>query len=277
MSYKTLLVHVDDSRRSAARIALALELAQRWDAHLIGLYVVCQDLFRPFFKTDESLRLALAEAQHAERQQRAQDSFLAAGERAGRSVEWRAPAGHPVDVATLHARHADLLVLGQYDPQDPASFIAPHFVADLLMAGGRPAIVVPYAGAVRAPGENALVAWDGSRQAARALADALPLLRRARFVAVDIVERRAPHDTAVPEGIDVAAYLALHGIQASFSTTPRVAGVGTGATLLNRAADLHADVIVAGAYGHSRAHERVLGGVTRTLLESMTVPVFMSH
>lgn len=277
MSYKTLLVHLDDSHHSEARIAVALDLAQRWDAHLIGLYVVCQDLFRPLFKADESLRIAVAEAQHAERQQRAQDRFLAAAERAGRIVEWRAPPGPALDVATLHARHADLLVLGQHDRQDPASYVARNFIDDLLMAGGRPAIVLPYAGTVRTLGENVLIAWDGSREAARAVADALPLLKRARFVAVDIVERHGKHDARLSEGIDVAAWLDSHGIQASFAATPRVTGVGTGATLLNRAADLHADLLVMGAYGHARAQERVLGGVTRTMLQSMTVPVFMSH
>ncbi len=279
MSYKTLLVHIDDSRRRDARIAVALDLAQRWDAHLVGLYVVCQDLFQPRFRADESLRLAVAEAEYARRQQQAQAAFLAAAERAGRSVEWRAPSGPALEAATLHARHADLLVLGQNDPEDPGAYVARHFVEDVLMTGGRPALVLPYAGAVTTLGENVVVAWDGGREAARALVDALPLLKRARFVTVEVVERHS-HDARhgdAPVGIDVAAYLERHGVRASFSTTPRVSGMSTGATLLNRVSDLHADLLVMGAYGHSRAQERVLGGATRTLLESMTVPVLMSH
>ena len=276
MSYKTLLVHIDDSRRSETRIALSLELAQRWDAHLIGLYVVCQDLFRPIFRQDATLSFAQVEAQEADRRDTAENAFLAAARRAGRSAEWRAPPGPALDIATLHARHADLLVLGQQDPNDPASFVAPHFVGDLVLGAGRPALVVPYAGEVRTLGENVLVAWDGSREAARAAADALPLLQRARHVGIEIVRRHAPHADA-PEGIDVAAWLDAHGVRAAFSTTPHHVGVGTGATLLNRASDLHADLLVMGAYGHARARERVFGGVTRTMLESMTVPVLMAH
>ncbi|SDH10905.1 Nucleotide-binding universal stress protein, UspA family [Paraburkholderia steynii] len=277
MSYKTLLVHIDDSRRSDTRIALSLELAQRWDAHLIGLYVVCQDLFRPIFRQDKTLSFGQLEAHADERREKAQNAFLAAAERAGRSAEWRAPPGPALDVAMLHARHADLLVLGQQDPNDPASFVAPHFVGDLVLGAGRPALVVPYAGDARTLGENVLVAWDGSREAARAAADAMPLLQRARHVGVEIVRHHAQHDRDAPEGIDVAAWLDVHGVRASFSTTPPHTGVGAGATLLNRASDLHADLLVMGAYGHARARERVFGGVTRTMLESMTVPVLMSH
>jgi nucleotide-binding universal stress UspA family protein len=103
------------------------------------------------------------------------------------------------------------------------------------------------------------------------------LLQRARHVGVEIVRHRAQHDGDAPEGIDVAAWLDAHGVQASFSTTPHHIGVGTGATLLNRASDLHADLLVMGVYGHARARERVFGGVTRTMLESMAVPVLMSH
>ncbi|MBN3751874.1 universal stress protein [Paraburkholderia sp. Tr-20389] len=278
MSYKTLLVHIDDSRRSDTRIALSLELAQRWDAHLIGLYVVCQDLFRPIFRQDKTLSFAQIEAQETNRRDTAGNAFLAAAERAGRSAEWRAPPGPALDVAMLHARHADLLVLGQEDPKDPASFVAPNFAGDLVLGAGRPALVVPYAGEVRTLGENVLVAWDGSREAARAAADALPLLQRARHVGIEIVHAHGqPQYPEVPEGIDVAAWLETHGVRAAFSTTPHHIGVGTGATLLNRATDLHADLLVMGAYGHARARERVFGGVTRTMLESMTVPVLMAH
>jgi nucleotide-binding universal stress UspA family protein len=124
MNYRTLLVHLDDSTHSDARVEFALDLAQKHDAHLIGLYVVCQDLFRPLFSEGDSLRLAIIEAQGKQREENAHARFLSAGERAGRAVEWRAPAGPASEVATLHARHADLLIVGQQDPDDPASYIA---------------------------------------------------------------------------------------------------------------------------------------------------------
>ncbi|MFC0398326.1 universal stress protein [Paraburkholderia rhizosphaerae] len=275
MSYKTLLVHIDDSRHSAARVAVALDLALRFDAHLIGLYVVSQDLFQPLFKLDDSLRLSTLEEQHALRQSQAHAAFVDAAQRAGCSVEWRAPPGPAVETVALHARHADLVVLGQRDPEDPASYVARHFIEDVLMECGRPALVLPYAGKVETLGENVVVAWDGSVEAARALTDSLALIGRARFVTIVSVGRHGRD--APPTAIDVSTFLERHGIQASFSTTPAVAGVSTGATLLNHIADLHADLLVMGAFGHPHAQERVLGGVTRTMLESMTVPVLMSH
>ncbi|ACC70324.1 universal stress protein [Paraburkholderia phymatum] len=277
MSYKTLLVHIDDSRHSPARIALSLDLAKRWDAHLIGLYTVCTDLLPGALRKSESRPFAELEARHSELRQKAHDSFLAAAERAGHgSVEWRAPRGPAQEVATLHARHADLLILGQDDSKDAASYVAPNFVGNLILDAGRPALVVPHAGTVQALGENVLIAWDGSREAARAVADALPLLENARYVTVDIVQH-ADGAREAPVGIDVAAWLDTHGVNASFSATPRHIGANAGATLLNRASDMHIDLLVMGAYGHSRARERVFGGVTRTMLESMTLPVLMSH
>ncbi|MBY4766505.1 universal stress protein [Burkholderia ambifaria] len=277
MSYKTLLVHLDDSDRCKARVNLALELAGRWNAHLIGLYAVCQDLFEPLRRPDEPLKLAVYERLCEQRRKDAEERFLMAAERAGRSVEWQAPAGDVTGTAILHARHADLLVLGQENPDDRMTFVARHFVEDVVMGSGRPAIVVPYAGDVRTLGENVLIAWDGGREAARATADALPLLTRARFVHVETVTRGHPDPDETPAGVDVAAYLERHGIRASFSTTPRERSVSVGATLLNRVTDVHADLLVMGLYSHARMHERVLGGATRTILETMTVPVLLSH
>ncbi|MGC2945087.1 universal stress protein [Burkholderia ambifaria] len=277
MSYKTLLVHLDDSDRCKARVNLALELAGRWNAHLIGLYAVCQDLLEPLRRPDEPLKLAVYERLCEQRRKDAEERFLMAAERAGRSVEWQAPAGDVTSAAILHARHADLLVLGQENPDDRMTFVARHFVEDVVMGSGRPAIVVPYAGDVRTLGENVLIGWDGGREAARATADALPLLTRARFVHVETVTRGHPDPDETPAGVDVAAYLERHGIRASFSTTPRERSVSVGATLLNRVTDVHADLLVMGLYSHARMHERVLGGATRTILETMTVPVLLSH
>src|ERR1700758_5286915 len=154
MTYKTLLVHIDDSRQSDTRVDFALALALKYDAHLIGLYVVCQDLLRPLFKSDDSLSLGALEAQHAERMNRAHEQFTAAAKRAGCGFEWRAPPGPATEVATLHARHADLLVLGPQDPQGQAAYIARDFLEDLVMDSGRPAIVLPHAGRIASFGEN---------------------------------------------------------------------------------------------------------------------------
>ncbi|WP_321915644.1 MULTISPECIES: universal stress protein [unclassified Paraburkholderia] len=268
MCYKSLLVHLDDSEQCAVRLALALDLAERFDAHLTGLYV-------SHAHRETSEAAPTPEARLA----RTHERFLLAAERAGRIAEWRAPQPCDAAIATLHARHADLLVLGQ---PEAAAWVAQStggFVADLLMTAGRPAVVVPYSGAFTEFAQNILVAWDGSREAARAVSDAFPLLQRAQSVSIEVVSshRGAQRARAESEAIEAAAWLDLHGVQASFHESAKDPGVLTGATLLSRASDLHADLIVAGAYAHSRVHESVLGGVTRTLLEAMTVPVLMSH
>jgi nucleotide-binding universal stress UspA family protein len=276
MSYKTMLVHIDDSRCSDARVQFAVEFALKHGAHLIGLYVVCQDFLRPlFFDTGESLNLAVNEAQSATRQERAHEHFLAATRRSGIASEWRAPPGLAVDTAMLHARHADLLIFGQQDPADPTAYVARHFLEDLLMGSGRPMILLPYAGRIDAFGDTVLIAWDGSQAAARAVADALPILQRARFVEIVRVQRH--REEGEPAGLDLATYLERQKVRAGFSSLLRVPGISTGATLLNALTDTHSGLLVLGAYGHARAEERVLGGVTRTMLESMTTPVFMSH
>lgn len=275
MSCKTLLVHLDDGARSAARLDYALDLAARHDAHLIGLYVVCEELTRPLFLHGEDRWSAACDAQRDRNLNSAHAAFLAAADRAGRSVEWRAPDGAPTASAILHARHADLLILGQDDPEDRSAFVARHFVEDVIMSSGRPAIVLPYAGPIRPQIDNVMIAWDGGREGARAAADALPLIRRASFVTIMKAQRHT--NEGEPAGIDVAAWLARHGIEASFAATPKVSGLDTGAMLLNALADRHVDLLVMGAYGHARAQERLLGGVTRTMLQSLTVPVLMSH
>lgn len=275
MSYKTLLVHLDDSERSEARLAFAADLAVKYGAHLVGFYAVCQDVLRPLLTGEESLKLSANEARHAQRAKEAQARFTEIARRTGCPFEWRASAGPSVETTVLHARHADLIVLGQEDPDDPATHIARNFIEDVVMSAGRPAIVLPHAGRLATCGESVLVAWDGGREAARALADAVPLLKRARFVTV-VTVRKYPDDST-PEDIDVAAYLDRHGVRASFTTIPRPAGVSTGATLLNQVSDRHADLLVTGAYGHARSRERMMGGVTRALFETMMAPVFMSH
>jgi nucleotide-binding universal stress UspA family protein len=279
MNCKTLLVHLDDSTHSAARLDYALDVAARHDAHLIGLYAVCEVLTEPLFLQGENRWSAACEAQRDRNLRSAQAAFFAAAERAGCSAEWRAPGGPPTAAAILHARHADLLILGQFDARDTGAYVARQFVEDVIMGAGRPAIVLPYAGPIRPQMDNMMIAWDGGRESARAATDALPLLRRASFVTVLKVHSQRHgqplHDK--PAGIDVAAWLERHGVKASFTAIPKVAGVDTGATLLNALADRHIDLLVMGAYGHARVQERLLGGVTRTVLEAMTVPVLMSH
>lgn len=275
MSYKTLLVHVDGSRQNDARVAFALDMARTHNAHLVGAYVVCQEMFRPLLRRDAPLSLPALEAQAAERMTAAHERFVAAAQRAGCTFEWQTPPGDALEAATLHARHADLVIASQEDPDDPDSHVARDFIEDLVMEAGRPVIVLPHASRIASFGQNVVIGWDGSREAARAVVDALPLLKRARFVTVSTVEKHPNPDE--PSGIDISGYLERQGVRAGFTSTQRISGMSTGATLLDQCSAVHADLLVMGAYAHARALERVLGGVTRTLLQTMTTPVLMSR
>jgi nucleotide-binding universal stress UspA family protein len=147
----------------------------------------------------------------------------------------------------------------------------------VTLASGRPILVVPYAGHFATLGQRVLVGWDASREATRAVGDAMPLLAAAEQVTVLAIDPQAgPGGHGELPGADISLHLARHGVKAVIERTVS-ADVPIGDVLLSRAADLGADLLVMGAYGHSRARELLLGGATRTVLGSMTLPVLMSH
>jgi nucleotide-binding universal stress UspA family protein len=193
------------------------------------------------------------------------------------SVEWRAIAEGPEANPALHARYADLAILGQIDPDgNEMAAIRPR-PERVALESGRPVLVVPYAGHFETMGRRVVVAWDASREATRAVNDAIPLLAAAETVTVLAIDpHQGPTGHGELPGADISLHLARHGVKATIERTVS-AGVPPGEVLLSRAADLAADLLVMGAYGHSRARELLLGGVTRTILNSMTVPVLMSH
>jgi nucleotide-binding universal stress UspA family protein len=187
-------------------------------------------------------------------------------------IEWRQLDGQADRAVVAHARHADLTIVGQRS--DDASEDSNRLLEALIMESGRPVLAVPAYGKVERFGHHVLCAWNGTREAARAVADALPLLCQAEKVTILSID---PDQSAARlPGADIALHLARHGVAAEASTTFS-GGLGVGDALLARASDLGADLIVMGAYGHSRAREAVFGGATRSLLDTMTVPVLMSH
>jgi nucleotide-binding universal stress UspA family protein len=283
MALKDILVQVDDSRGHPSRIAHAAEIAARCGAHLTGLFVVdtvtfsalaapggpdfaAVDAFRALQDQHRAARFALADRLAA--------LFSEAAERAGVTSEWRTAEDDPASAMALHARYADLAILGQADPDNPP--VGADVVQTVLLNSGRPVLVVPFIG-TESVGRRALVAWNAGREAARAVNDALPLLVRAEKVTVLAINPR--HGIAgegdVPAA-DIALHLARHGVQAEAAYTV-AEDIGVGDMILSRAAELGADLIVMGGYGHSRAREFVLGGATRTLLRHMTAPVLLSH
>lgn len=180
------------------------------------------------------------------------------------------------DRLKLHARYSDLLVMPQSDP-DYLGFDGDSLVQDVVLDVGRPILIAPYSGAGPDCGEKVVVAWDASREATRAVSDALPILERAREVVILVIEpKKSDSAHGAEPGADIARYLAQHGCQVRVEVVAKTK-VGVGDEILNSLTDLSADLLVMGAYGHSRLRELVLGGATRTILTSMTRPVLMAH
>jgi len=278
MAYKTILVHLDAAKGVESRLDIAFSLAQRFDAHLVGLHAlsVTQIPSWAIAEAGEIFEKAQAKARAAAAQA-GRKAWDAAVKRANCSkCEWRSSTADALDVVTLSARYADLVVIGQ-DDGSGTSGITRDFEQHLLLGAGRPMLVVPYARDKRPVGNKVLIAWNASREATRAVTDALPLLQGAKQVQVAAFNagRRGGMHGDVP-GADIGLYLSRHGVKVTVSQF-QADDVDVGNQLLSRAADLDSDLIVMGAYGHSRMSELILGGVTRTLLESMTVPVLMSH
>jgi nucleotide-binding universal stress UspA family protein len=281
MSYKDLLVVLNSEPSVRERVDLAAALAERFAAHLVGLYPLPMPeaprhvgyydpaLLDPFLA--EWRRRARQEASNV------RAAFEHAASLRGVSAEWREiPAGPEADPA-LHARYADLAILGQLDPDRGDSELTKPRPEQVALVSGRPVLVVPYAGHFDSIGRRVLVAWNASREAARAVSDAMPLLAAAELVTVLTIDpREGPNGHGEIPGADISLHLARRGVKAETDRTVS-AGLPVGEVMLSRAADLGADLIVMGAYGHSRARELLLGGATRSLLRSMTVPVLMSH
>lgn len=277
MKLKDLLVYVDHDPACEARVDLALALAVQHEAHLTGLHVMTWPRLPRFAQAElPPSFLDLQRQQLDERAGEAEDAFQARARRHGVRAEWRVAEGDLTETVKLHARYADLTVIGQGLDLENAPGELADLPANLVLGVGRPLLVIPRYGSFDTLGQRVLIAWNGSREATRAVNDAIPLLARAARVTVLSVD---PDDNArrprVPSA-DIALHLARHGIAAEAAST-RGVDLGVGDLLLSRAADLGADLIVMGAYGHSRVREMVLGGATRHLLQHMTVPVLMSH
>lgn len=277
MSFKTILVHIDDDESCTSRLDVGLRLARDFQAQLVGIYLVPGSDVTPSAAAmlpADIVHERLAKFGDAQRaaevmfRQRAAAAGLAA-------LDWRAPAGSPVEAAIAHGRCSDLCIMGQRNPSDVA--FAEELVTNVMLSSGRPVLVVPYIGAPPVVGENVLIAWNGGREASRAIGDALPLLERAKRVTAIAVTTNG--DGGVDEHLAktrLASWLGRHGIGVDV-VAQQAPDIPTGQWLLSRAADLGSDLVVMGAYGHARMRELVLGGVTRTMLKAMTVPVFMSH
>jgi nucleotide-binding universal stress UspA family protein len=280
MEYKTIVVHLDAHPRRMARLDIALRLAAQSGGHVVGLFATDAVPMPRYAGAEWSNALVEAGEQQMEAaRSEAQAAFQEAlAQHPAISSEWREDGSGALEAVSLSARYADLVIAGQHEPDaEIDSRVGSRFAEDLVLALATPLLLVPYAGRFETLGERALLAWDASPQALRAATGALPLLRRARNVQVTVFDadkHRQVHGEM--PGADITLFLSRHGVKATVSQQRSVDG-DVGCAILSRAADQGTDLIVMGAYGHSRAKERVLGGATRTIFQSMTVPVLMCH
>jgi nucleotide-binding universal stress UspA family protein len=277
-SLKQMLVHLDPSIDTVHRLALARELAGQHDAALSGLYATT-----PVFvglpcspEMSPAMAASLLEVDH-KRRGRTHRMFDESLRAPGVAASWSETLEVPVIGAfAQQALHADLLVVGQRNPTDLlAAGVPADFAEAVMLASGRPALVVPYVACPARIGETVAIAWKETREAARAVAAAMPILKRARQVHIVCWD---DEELPLVQGarLDLAGYLQLHGVRASWHRQGAEPN-DLGEILLSRVFDLGADLLVMGCYGHSRAREWILGGTSRSILASMTLPVLMAH
>jgi nucleotide-binding universal stress UspA family protein len=305
MPIKDIVLHQGPDSRSETRLDIAMALAKAHDARVIGVFVKVdpsdpeywwmafgEEVIAEWLSTLERVG---GEAEKAFKTRLAEE---------GLEGEWRMMDGNPTDAMMACARYGDLTVIGQANPDEPAYHSS--MPDQLVLGAGGPVLVVPYAGHFETIGRRVMVAWNGEREAARAVRDAMPILKQAETVMVYSIN---PADERHLACADICAHLARHGVRAEARRTvlgpeteavssvlktvggfgfqqrgrwtqtqhPPIAEADAGNALLSAVTDCAADLLVMGAYGHSRVRELVLGGVTREILRTMTVPVLMSN
>lgn len=274
MSYKTILVHVDESASAGERIKIAAAVAMTEQAHLIGTATTGTSRYllqsRMLAELDPNLRTHLDFLRHRARQ--GLEDFEASVQKLGLpSYEKRLVDDEAGGGICLQSRYADLVVIGQNDPEERSPVVMPDFAQFVVLNSARPVLVVPHTGRFDNIGMRVLIAWDASMEAARAVACALPLLRRAQHIEVVSFNARSQ---GMSPGRGLSQYLARHGMRTEVLQPQSEGPVGE--ALLSLANTRGYDLLLMGAYGHMRFRELMLGEVTRTVLEATRVPVLMS-
>lgn len=277
MTYRSIVVHIARDTALDARLEVAIRLAKDMDSHLVGLAPTGL-IAMPITLEPAAIETLSEAAQESMRKEAglAEARFREACRQAGlKSHESVVDEADLADSIVRHAHCSDLCIVSQPDPDKPGHRWARLQLEQVILQCARPTLIVPYAWRPQAVGRNVLVAWDDSREAARAVADALPVLRRAQKV--EVISWRKPTDLPIPEARlqSVCRWLMWQGVAAQ--ARAEVSDIGVAETMLSRASELGSDLIVMGAYGHARWSEIVLGGATRGLLDAMTVPVLLSH
>lgn len=283
MALRNLLLNLDETRTCEVREDAALAFAAEHGAHITALYCIGEIDVQGWVDWTGT---ALEQRRQidTERAEEVVARFRDKADRAGVAHETRTVRIGTHLIASelaMHARYADLLILGQVNPDEPPA-AGRHMVEQVVLDCGCPVLVIPWIGAPKQHGEirfgrRITVAWDAGREAARAVHDGLPLLERSEHVDVIAVNPLTATRGHGPEpGSDIALYLSRHGIEVEVQQL-EARDLEPADTILARLSDHDSDMLLMGAYGHSRMRELVLGGVTRGILEHMTVPVLMSH
>lgn len=279
MSWKTILAVLPDMEAAQRALSVAAPLARKHGAHLIGLHTTPLPVAwaSPLGFPDTTLMESALEHYRAKASE-IEGAFRFVVERDGLSGEWRGMENFSGDngVAALSsARAVDLVVASQIDPASRAPDITS--VEALLFETGRPVLFVPFAGEPAAKIKKVMVAWNGSREAARAVFDAMPFIREASEVEVLTVDAPDTIDQSSPmAGAEIAAAIARHGVRVN-AVPEHSAGVPVSAVIANRVADNGFDLVVMGAYSHARITEFLFGGVTRSILSGMPALTLMSR
>ena len=279
MSYKTILTYLSSAERAGALIDVSLAIARRQEAHLIGLHVVPQ--VPVYGAVAAQIPQEVIDRQRDVMREDAevmQKVFEDAVKGSGVQTEWRCEEAQYGDLAQDiidQALCVDLVVASQ----ETTDWFEGRgeLPARIVMGSGRPVLLLPNAGKFNGIGERVVVAWNQSRESARAAFDAMPLMKDAKSVRVLAVNpSNGQGHNAFSPSEDLALCLSRHGIQTEAASTV-TSELSVGDELLSRLADYGSDLLVMGCYGHSRLRETIFGGATRHILKHMTVPVLMSH
>lgn len=283
MAFRDLLVHLDDSPICAHRVNAALALARRQKASVTGVALTLEPTISRYIGIDFPANL---DREQQDIVRKAAESAIAKFEKAAGEAGVkcstlrvsRTATAAPAQLA-YYARHADLVFMGQPESDKPSAAFQQALLDGVMFASGRPVYIVPYIGRLTTNERKAVIAWDGGKKAARAVNDAIPILEgRGGEVVVLVINPDARHGAhGENPGSAIAAHLERHGIKAQVVVQHSVSEVSVDAAILNYLSDASADLLIMGAYGHSRLRERAFGGVTHAILEHMTTPVLMSE
>lgn len=274
-----IAIHLNEDNGCERRINIGLQLAKKHNAEAIGVYPSASvaGLQQDENILPQEIRQALRGRQETDRDA-TRVKFLEKAQELGVKAQWRSPKGDKEEALAQHARYCDLVVMSKTEHYEGSSTFKLNLPESVVMAAGRPVLMIPNFGDFATIGERVLYCWDSKRESARALTDAAPLLAEAKALTVLEIDpdTKYAQDKDIREQ-DITDYCTSRGYPAPKHLILDSTGFGVGNVILNTATDTDADLIVMGAYGHSRMRQWIMGGATSTLLSSMTIPVLLAN